>query len=88
MTSDLFFPLIAPRSRAACRDPTSASAPPASDTAAANGSHVIDVGSATASTPGQSASRRVNIASPDSVGGTTNRVVVTVPSAPRRRTAT
>jgi len=45
MTSDLFLPLIAPRSRAVCPDPTSANCPPPSRSAAASGSQVIDVGS-------------------------------------------
>jgi hypothetical protein len=48
----LFFPVIAPRNRAACRDPINASWPLASVNAAANGSQLIDVGSATATTPG------------------------------------
>ncbi|MDQ1721409.1 MAG: hypothetical protein QOI26_1143 [Pseudonocardiales bacterium] len=52
ITSDLFLPMIAPRSRAECREPNSANCPPASDTATDSASHVIDVGSATATTPG------------------------------------
>jgi len=60
ITSDLFFPLIAPRSLAECRVPTNARRPPPLDSDRANGSHVIDVGSATATTPGYRASRRDN----------------------------
>lgn len=86
MTSDLFLPLIAPRSRAACRDPTSANTPPADSSATASGSQVIDVGSATAITFGNSASRRVSVCNPASVGGTENRVAAE--PVPGRRTAT
>jgi len=43
ITSDLSLPMIAPRSRAACRAPRSA---------IDNPSQVIEVGSATATTPG------------------------------------
>jgi hypothetical protein len=52
ITSDLFLPTIAPRSRAECREPSSANSPPASDTATDSDSQVIDVGSATATAPG------------------------------------
>jgi hypothetical protein len=88
ITSDLFLPVIAPRSRAACRDPSNASVPPASSTAPAKPNQLIDVGSATATTPGYSASRSVNRASPASVGDTVNRRIRTAPSASDSRTHT
>lgn len=86
ITSDLFLPTIAPRSRAACRDPTSANCPPASDTATDSDSHVIDVGSATATAPGYRLSRRVNDARPANVGAARNRVVRSCPAASTART--
>ena len=88
MTSDLFFPLIAPRSRAECRAPTNASRPPPADSDNAIGNHVIDVGSATATTPGYRDNRRVNCDNPVNVGGTTKRCIDTDPSASVSRTAT
>ena len=86
--SDLFFPLIAPRSLAECRVPTNARRPPPLDSDRANGSHVIDVGSATATTPGYRASRRDNSDNPVKVGGTTKRCIDTDPSAVVSRTDT
>jgi hypothetical protein len=88
ITSDLFLPVIAPRSRAACRDPSNANLPPASSTAAASASQLIEVGSATATAPGYSASRSVSRANPASVGGTMNRRIRTAPSASSSRTHT
>ena len=81
MTSLLCLPLIAPRSRAACRAPDNDRSQPASRSATDNPSQVIDVGSTTASTPGVSASRPVNDRRPANVGGTRNRSVRTRPSA-------
>ena len=52
MTSDLCLPEIVPRSRAACRVPTRDRSQPARCSATCRPSHVIDVGSATATTPG------------------------------------
>lgn len=88
ITSDLFLPTIAPRNRAECREPSSANCPPASDTATDNDSHVIDVGSATATAPGYGAKRRVNAVNPDSVGATKNRSVCSRPPTSSVRTHT
>jgi hypothetical protein len=87
--SDLFLPASAERSRAECRLPTSDSSTPASPNAIDNGSHVIDVGSATATAPGQAASRLVSRSIPANVGGTT-KSSTTVPGRPAsgRRTTT
>ena len=52
MTSDLRLPEIAPRSLAGCRVPTRDRSQPARCSATCRPSHVIDVGSATATTPG------------------------------------
>ena len=88
ITSLLCLPLIAPRSRAACRAPNNDRSQPASAKATDNPSQVIEVGSATATTPGIWASRPVNDRSPANVGCTWNRSVRTRPSASAARTQT
>ncbi|MGO9032505.1 hypothetical protein [Mycobacterium sp.] len=47
-------PVARRASRAACREPTNDSSPPASVIATVTGSHVIDVSSATATAPASS----------------------------------
>lgn len=85
--SDLFLPANAERRRAAWRLPTNARLHPASPKATAGGSQVIDVGSATAITPGWTARRFDNVAMPDSVGGTTKPSMISPgPPATARRT--
>jgi hypothetical protein len=89
MGSDLFFPASAERSRAECRLPMSARSPPAFRSATDNGSHVMDVGSATAITPGHCDRRLVKISMPASVGATTKSSSVSpAPLTPGRRTTT
>lgn len=86
--SDLFLPANAGRSRAECRLPTNANEQPASPSAIDNGSHVIDVGSATAITPRYAPNRFVNIARPDKVGGAvkSSMIVPASPATARRTT--
>jgi hypothetical protein len=88
ITSDLFLALIAPRGRAAWREPSKLSCPPASDNATAKGSQVIEVGSATATAPGYSASLLVSIDNPANVGGTENSLVTATPRRSSWRTHT
>jgi hypothetical protein len=89
MGSDLFFPASAERSRAECRLPTSARSPPAFRNATDSGSHVMDVGSATAMTPGHCDRRLVRISMPARVGATTKSSSVSpAPLTPGRRTTT
>jgi hypothetical protein len=89
MGSDLFFPANAERSRAECRLPMSARSAPAFRSATDSGSHVIDVGSATAITPGHCDIRLVRISMPASVGATTKSSSVSpAPLIPGRRTTT
>ena len=82
ITSLLCLPLIAPRSRAACRAPSSDRFAARLRAATDNPSQVIDVGSATATTPGVSASRAVKVRKPAKVGWTRNRSDRTRPSRP------
>ena len=81
MGSDLFLPANADRNRAECRLPTNASLQPASPSAIDNGNHVIDVGSATAITPGYTPSRFVNVARPDKLGAAV-KSSITTPASP------
>jgi hypothetical protein len=69
--------------------PTSDSSTPARRRAIDNGNHVIDVGSATATAPGQATSRFVSRSIPAKVGDTT-KSSTTVPGRPAsgRRTTT
>src|SRR5579875_2713764 len=68
MGSDLFFPASAERSLAEWRLPTRANSTPAFSSVTANGSHVMDVGSATSMAPGHGLSRLASASSPASVG--------------------
>jgi hypothetical protein len=86
--SDLFLPANAERNRAEWRLPTSDSSTPAFRRAIDNANHVIDVGSATATAPGQVTSRLVNRSIPANVGGTTksSTMVPGRPASGRRTT--
>jgi hypothetical protein len=66
----LCLPVIAPRSRAACRAPNNDRSQPASRSATDNPNQVIEVGCATAITPGISASRLLSDRNPAKVGCT------------------
>lgn len=73
MTSVLFLPLIAPRSREAWREPSSANWPPVSVAAIDRPSQVIEVGSATATAPGYAGNCLPNEVRPARAGWTRNR---------------
>jgi hypothetical protein len=70
ITSVLFAPAIALRSRAESRLATNPIRHPASPTATDNGSHVPPVGSATTKLPAYGRSRSVSAFMPAKVGGT------------------
>ena len=84
MTSDLRLPEIAPRSLAACRVPTRDRSQPARCSATCRPSQVIDVGSATAITPGneESCSWKADVATPHAKPGGKDPPVALVAGEP------